>query len=196
MLSNIVNKLVSFNNPNIDCQLNYAQKISQVPAKRRAIILDILELYQCRPKNHYFDHYCEDAIFEDPIVSAFNREEIRSQFVMMPQVLSRSKTLKFNILRIDTHEVVIDLYQWYETFGLRMPVPVRSLVRLVFDSNDKVVYHGDYWYHSAAFDSMRGIVGFTWKQLRRLNGATMPYVASLIVAPAERKSIASHGSGS
>ncbi|KAI9292533.1 hypothetical protein K502DRAFT_325739 [Neoconidiobolus thromboides FSU 785] len=181
MISQLMNRLVLYNNPQLERQLKNSIKLSELSKDKIEIIEKLLELYQCRPKSEYFDMYDDEAIFEDPICNASNKKELLVQFSMMPKVFPRSETTQMNVLSVTDNELVLDLNQTYYLAPFYIPIPVRSQVRVLLNNKGKIIYHGDYWYHSTLFDKFHGLIGFTWSSFRRLNAVSLPYIAPLVI---------------
>ena len=60
-------------------------------------------------------------------------------------------------------EVHLDLFVWYYLRLFSIPVPIISLVKLKFNSENKIVYHSDAWFHTPILSSDDGWIGYFWQ---------------------------------
>ncbi|KAL6613749.1 hypothetical protein ACP70R_036019 [Stipagrostis hirtigluma subsp. patula] len=110
------------------------------------IMPHLLNMYGARATARDFEIYARNATYDDPLVRAHGKKQIKSAFYTLPKVFGDSKIVEYTIQEIPTGpgkiEVLIDNKQHYKIFG--KPLNLESLIKLEIEDG-KVVRHEDWW---------------------------------------------------
>ncbi|KAI5451332.1 hypothetical protein NCC49_001926 [Naganishia albida] len=93
----------------------------QPTAEEKALIDDVLQLYQLNPVSSAYAHYDQSAVFSDPIGIAEGLEKVKSQFNAMPSIFSESYTKAVRVLdnpEVKPPSLQISLSQEYHFRGI------------------------------------------------------------------------------
>ncbi|BFZ56963.1 hypothetical protein PYCC9005_004013 [Savitreella phatthalungensis] len=160
-------------------------------ADEQSIIDRVLLLYQCKPSEHAYSIYADDAVFHDPVSIAQGKKSIMSQFNGMPKIFERSDTVKCDVLDHDgssaasagagtgaaaagtTTDLKLDLTQHYVFKVGGAEKTLNSLVTLKRDAQGLVKQHDEEWDHKKNTTGDDGFFG-------KINELRKKFMASVI----------------
>ncbi|WRT66689.1 uncharacterized protein IL334_003649 [Kwoniella shivajii] len=120
----------------------------QPTSEEKALVDDVLNLYQLNPISAAYARYDEKATFHDPIGLAQGLNSIKAQFNAMPSIFSQSETKGLKFLEnpeVKPPSVQVSLSQLYhfKTAGSKL---VNSLVTFHVDpSSNLILKHDEEW---------------------------------------------------
>jgi len=116
--------------------------------ERQKIVHSICSLYSGSANEDDMNVYAENAIYDDPWSYCDTRYKIAGQWYGIPKVMSKSQTLKTQVVSSTPKEIVFKLQQEYSPRLMPASKAVNSLVSLAIEKIngvEKVVYHKDMW---------------------------------------------------
>ncbi|ORY26325.1 hypothetical protein BCR39DRAFT_470405 [Naematelia encephala] len=114
----------------------------QPSSEEKALIEDVLNLYQLNPITAAYARYSENATFHDPIGLAEGLESVKAQFNGMPKIFSSSITKGYKVLdnpEVKPPSIQFSLSQLYK---LKLPPTeklVNSLITLHVDPSSNLI---------------------------------------------------------
>jgi len=99
----------------------------QPSAEEKAMIEDVLNLYQLNPISAAYAHYAPEATFHDPIGIANGLEAIKAQFNGMPKIFSSSETKGWKLLESSTVKPPSIQFSLSQLYKVKVP-PTEKLV--------------------------------------------------------------------
>ncbi|WWC88987.1 uncharacterized protein L201_003903 [Kwoniella dendrophila CBS 6074] len=127
---------------------NFGFKERQPTSEEKALVDDVLQLYQLNPVSSAYARYDESAQFHDPIGLAKGLDAVKSQFNGMPRIFSKSETKGLKFLdnpEVKPPSVQIVLSQLYhmKPTGSKL---VNSLVTFHVDPKSNLILrHDEEW---------------------------------------------------
>ncbi|KAK1923969.1 hypothetical protein DB88DRAFT_488642 [Papiliotrema laurentii] len=126
---------------------NFAER--QPTPEEKALIDDVLQLYQLKPVSSAYARYSPDATFHDPIGLAKGLESVKAQFNSMPKIFASSETQGLKVLDnpdVKPPSVQFSLSQLYKFKVPSTEKLVNSLITLQVDpSTNLIVKHDEEW---------------------------------------------------
>ncbi|GHJ89373.1 hypothetical protein NliqN6_5775 [Naganishia liquefaciens] len=117
--------------------------------EEKALIDDVLQLYQLNPVSSAYAHYDKSAVFSDPIGIAEGLEKLKSQFNAMPSIFSKSYTRAVRVLdnpEVKPPSLQISLTQEYHFKGVGSQKTVDSKITFHRDpATNLILRHEEEW---------------------------------------------------
>ncbi|KAL5387082.1 hypothetical protein DPSP01_003692 [Paraphaeosphaeria sporulosa] len=113
--------------------------------KRERIVQAICNLYSGSASETDMQVYAEEAIYDDPLSFCDTRYKIAGQWYGIPKIMSKSQTIKTQVVSSKENEIIFKLQQEYMPKLAPTGKKVNSLVTLSLDAQGKVKYHKDMW---------------------------------------------------
>jgi len=131
----------------VDYEPHPEKSVSLTP-ERQMIVQSICSLYSGSASEDDMKVYAENAIYDDPWSYCDTRYKVAGQWYGIPKVMSKSQTLKTEVVSSTPTEIVFKLQQEYSPRLMPASRAVNSLVSLAVErinGEEKVVYHKDMW---------------------------------------------------
>lgn len=177
------------NSAGLEPEKSKALEERHVQQHEEPIIMAIKEMYSCKPKDNTFDIYAGGAVFHDPIGIANGVNSIRSQFVGLAKIFSRSDIPKFRVLQnpstVPPNTILIDQDVAY-FLNAKSSSPtkvVNSLLTLKIDDANKVIRHTEEWDHQKTTTDRDGFLGLLNEQRKKLTAS----LTDMLVSGREKK---------
>jgi hypothetical protein len=141
----------------------HPEKSIPLDAERQKMVASICALYSGSASEEDMQVYAEKAVYDDPWYENPSNEETRTdrslpsrsycdtrykiagQWYGIPLAMTKSETLKTEIVQSDSNSIIFKLQQAYTPRLSPFTKPVNSLVTLTLDDEGKIKYHKDMW---------------------------------------------------
>ncbi|KAF4551753.1 Hypothetical protein D9617_12g036430 [Elsinoe fawcettii] len=137
-------KLTGNNVTDIDYEPHPEQSQS-ISSEHDQIIKHICNLYSGSASEEDMQVYAAKSIYDDPFSYCDTRYKIAGQWYGIPKFFSSSKTLRTEVVKDSSEEIVFKLQQEWTLKGIHASKAVNCLVSLSLDEEGKVKYHKDMW---------------------------------------------------
>eukprot|EP01119_Soliformovum_irregulare_P004569 TRINITY_DN15623_c0_g1_i1.p1 TRINITY_DN15623_c0_g1~~TRINITY_DN15623_c0_g1_i1.p1 ORF type:complete len:200 (-),score=51.15 TRINITY_DN15623_c0_g1_i1:48-647(-) len=107
---------------------------------------EVKEIYNGSPSERAYQHFTEDAIFQDPPTKCVGLGEIKSNFNSLPILFSKYG-LEYYRINPDfaPNEIQIEMHTTYVTKVLHKPIRLHSALYLRLNEQGKVYYMEEQW---------------------------------------------------
>ena len=117
----------------------------ELDERSKALVEDILLLYQCKPTEKCYSHFASTVEFEDPLEHAKGANSVRSSFNSLSGLFCKSDTLWWRVESSSDSLLKLVVMQKWEIAGIHKTVDKEHHLDIHLNEEQKIIKIEDRW---------------------------------------------------